>query len=74
MTRKSIQIKRTLWTAVQFVGSAILLWGTARLCSFLGANRATAAMMLLLEVPALATLGDWTSSCAAVVHDRERRV
>jgi two-component system sensor histidine kinase KdpD len=52
-------MKRILRNAVQFAGSAILLWGTAKLCGFLGANRVTAAMMLLLEVLAIATLGDW---------------
>ena len=52
-------MKRIFWNAVQFAGSAMLLWGTAKLSGFLGANRVTAAMMLLLEVLAIATLGDW---------------
>src|ERR1700735_945575 len=52
-------MKRIFWNAVQFAGSAMLLWGTAKLTGFLGANRVTAAMMLLLEVLAIATLGDW---------------
>jgi two-component system sensor histidine kinase KdpD len=52
-------MKRTLWIAVQFAGSAILLWGTAKICAFLGSNRTTAAMILLLEVLAIATIGDW---------------
>jgi len=64
-------MKRILWTAVQFAGSTVLLWGTARLGSFLGSNRTTAAMMLLLEVLAIATVGDWilallSSSVASV--------
>ena len=52
-------MKRTLWTAVQFAGSIVLLCGTARFCDYFGANRVIAAMMLLLEVLAIATLGDW---------------
>src|SRR5579863_6950385 len=52
-------MKRILWTAVQFAGSVILLSGTARFCGYFGANRVIAAMMLLLEVLAIATLGDW---------------
>src|ERR1039458_1433423 len=64
-------MKRILLTAVRFCGSAFVLWGTARLCAFLGANRVTAAMMLLLEVLGIATLGDWilalsSSSIASV--------
>lgn len=47
------------WTAVRFAGSAFVLWGTARLCGLAGANRVIAAMMLLLEVLAIATLGNW---------------
>jgi two-component system, OmpR family, sensor histidine kinase KdpD len=52
-------MKRILQTAVRFAGAAILLYGTARLCGYFGANRVIAAMMLLLEVLAIATLGDW---------------
>lgn len=52
-------MKRILWTAVQFAGSVILLWGTARFCGYFGANGVIAAMLLLLEVLAIATLGDW---------------
>jgi len=52
-------MKRVLWTAVRFAGSALVLWGTARVCVFFEANRVIAAMMLLLEVLAIATLGDW---------------
>jgi two-component system sensor histidine kinase KdpD len=52
-------MKRILWTAVRFAGSGFVLWATARVCVFLGANRVIAAMMLLLEVLAIATLGDW---------------
>jgi two-component system sensor histidine kinase KdpD len=52
-------MKRILWTAVRFAAAALLLWGTARVCVFFEANRVIAAMMLLLEVLAVATLGDW---------------
>jgi two-component system sensor histidine kinase KdpD len=52
-------MKRILWTALRSAGSAFVLWGTARVCVFLEANRVIAAMMLLLEVLAIATLGDW---------------
>jgi two-component system sensor histidine kinase KdpD len=52
-------MKRILWTALRFAGSAFVLWGTARLCASFEANRVIAAMMLLLEVLAIATLGDW---------------
>jgi two-component system sensor histidine kinase KdpD len=52
-------MKRTLWTSVRFAGAAFVLGGTARVCVFLEANRVIAAMMLLLEVLAIATVGDW---------------
>lgn len=52
-------MKRILWTAVQFAGSVILLSGTARLCGYFRVNRVIGAMTLLLEVLAIATLGDW---------------
>ena len=52
-------MKRKLWIAGQFAGSSLLLCGTAMLCHSLGSNRATASMVLLLEVLAIATLGDW---------------
>jgi two-component system sensor histidine kinase KdpD len=52
-------MKRILWTALRFAGSAFVLWVTARICVFLEANRVIAAMMMLLEVLAIATLGDW---------------
>ncbi|HEY3823479.1 MAG TPA: ATP-binding protein [Bryobacteraceae bacterium] len=51
--------KRILRTAFQFAGAGLLLWSTAMFCSYLGTNRATAAMMLLLEVLGIAALGDW---------------
>src|ERR1700742_1367858 len=51
-------MKRVLRTAVLFAGFAFVLWGTARLCGLLDANRVIPAMMLLLEVLAIATLGD----------------
>src|SRR5580698_7321200 len=52
-------MNRILWTAVRFAAAALVLWGTARASGFLGANRVIAAMLLLLEVLAIATLGDW---------------
>jgi two-component system, OmpR family, sensor histidine kinase KdpD len=47
------------WTAARFVATALVLGGTARACAYLEANSVIAAMMLLLEVLAIATLGDW---------------
>jgi two-component system sensor histidine kinase KdpD len=52
-------LKRYLRKAALFSAVALLLWGTARTCNYFGSNRATAAMMLLLEILAVATLGDW---------------
>ena len=52
-------MNRELATAVQFLASSLLLCATAHLCRLLGSNRATAAMLLLLEVLGIATLGDW---------------
>jgi two-component system sensor histidine kinase KdpD len=52
-------LNRTLWTAAWFAVTAIVLWGTAWLLSMLGMTRSTAAMILLLEVLAVATRGDW---------------
>src|SRR5580698_1262618 len=52
-------MNRILWTAVRFAAAALVLWGTARASGFLEANRVITAMMLLLEVLAIATLGDW---------------
>ncbi len=49
---------RKLRIVMRVLGCAALLWYTAPLCLFLGANRTTAAMVLLLEVLAVATLGD----------------
>jgi two-component system sensor histidine kinase KdpD len=51
--------KRILATTVRFAGAAIVLWGTAWVLSMLGMTRSSAAMMLLLEVLAIATCGDW---------------
>lgn len=64
--------KRILWTAARFLGSVIALWGSAWLLSMLGMTRSTAAMILLLEVLAIATRGDWilallSSSAASLV-------
>jgi two-component system sensor histidine kinase KdpD len=52
-------MKRNFRMAAQFGGSAVLLWTTAKVCSSLGSNRATSAMLLLLEVLAIATLRNW---------------
>jgi two-component system sensor histidine kinase KdpD len=52
-------MKRILWTVVRYAGAALVLWGTARVFVPLEANRVIAAMLLLLEVLAIATLGDW---------------
>jgi two-component system, OmpR family, sensor histidine kinase KdpD len=52
-------MKRILWIAVRFAAAALVLGGTARVLVLLDANRVIAAMMLLLEVLAIATLGDW---------------
>ncbi len=51
--------KRILATAARFAGAAIVLWGTAWVLSMVGMTRSSAAMMLLLEVLAIATYGDW---------------
>jgi len=51
--------KRILATAMRFTGAAVVLWGTAWVLSMLGMTRSSAAMMLLLEVLAIATYGDW---------------
>jgi two-component system sensor histidine kinase KdpD len=56
---------RYLRKAAVFAGSAILFWSTARVSSYVGSNRATAAMLLLLEVLAIATLGDWVLALLA---------
>jgi hypothetical protein len=50
---------RIFQTTGWFVGCIIVLWGTAWILSLLGVIRATAAMMLLLEVLVIATRGDW---------------
>jgi two-component system sensor histidine kinase KdpD len=52
-------MKHKFRAALRFAGSIILLWCTALLCRRLGSNRATAAIVLLLEVLAIATWGDW---------------
>lgn len=64
-------MRRNLRIAAQFAGAAVLLCLTAIFCRDLGSNRATAAMMMLLEVLAIATLGNWvlalfSSSLASV--------
>lgn len=51
--------KRVLVTAARFAGCLVVLWGTAWMLSTLGLTRSTAAMILLLEVLAVATRGDW---------------
>jgi two-component system sensor histidine kinase KdpD len=52
-------MRRALWILWRFCLAAILLWGTAAVSSHFGSNRAIAAMILLLEVLAIAALGDW---------------
>ncbi len=59
MGMRSEALKRIVWTAARFAGCLIVLWGTAWILSVLGLTRSTAAMMLLLEVLAIATRGDW---------------
>jgi two-component system, OmpR family, sensor histidine kinase KdpD len=49
---------RKFWIGLRIVGAAFVLWYTAQACALLGSNRATAAMMLLLEVLGFAALGD----------------
>ena len=51
-------MKRNTLRYLRFICSVLLLWGTALGCRRLGTNRATASMCLLLEVLAIATLGD----------------
>lgn len=50
--------KGNLWIGLQIGGFALLMWATARVCRLFGATRSTAAMLLLLEVLGIATLGD----------------
>jgi two-component system sensor histidine kinase KdpD len=49
------KVKRLL----EFAISSPAIWGTAAACRSLGTNRATAAMLLLLEVLTITTRGDW---------------
>jgi two-component system, OmpR family, sensor histidine kinase KdpD len=65
---------RIFQTTGWFVGCIIVLWGTAWILSLLGVIRATAAMMLLLEVLVIATRGDWilallSSAAASLVFN-----
>src|ERR1700683_828491 len=60
-------MKRTLWTVLRFAAAALVLWGTARVFVVLDANRVIAAMLLLLEVLAIATLGDWILALLASI-------
>jgi two-component system, OmpR family, sensor histidine kinase KdpD len=52
-------MKAKLKAFLQYAISIPVIWGTAADCRYLGTNRATAAMMLLLEVLTIATRGDW---------------
>ena len=52
-------MKPKLKSFLQFGLSAPVIFGTAAACRHLGTNRATAAMLLLLEVLTIATRGDW---------------
>lgn len=52
-------MKRILWIAAQVVAMVVVMWVTGWLFSWLGTTRSTAGMILLLEVLAIATRGDW---------------
>ena len=72
MKMKQEAWKRILVTAGQFAAVVAGLWGSAWILSMLGMTRSTAAMILLLEVLAIATRGDWilallSSSAASLV-------
>lgn len=51
-------MKRKLWLVLSMAASAVLIWSIAAVCEKLGSNRSTPAMLLLLAVLAIATLGD----------------
>lgn len=51
-------MKRKLWLTLRIVPSVALIWFIAAVCEKLGSNRSTPAMLLLLAVLAIATLGD----------------
>jgi two-component system, OmpR family, sensor histidine kinase KdpD len=59
--------RRNIWFAVRILAFSLLLWGTADACKLLGSNRATVAMLLLLEILAMATIGDWMLAVFASV-------
>jgi two-component system sensor histidine kinase KdpD len=46
------------WQPLRLIGSVALIWAIADVCEKLGSNRSTPAMLLLLFVLAIATLGD----------------
>lgn len=52
-------MKRILWIGAYVVAMVAVMWGTGWLFSWLGTTRSTAGMILLLEVLAIATRGDW---------------
>lgn len=52
-----VSMSRRIWVSLEICAFALLLWWTARLCRDLGSNRATAALLLLLEILGIATLG-----------------
>ena len=51
-------IRQRLWLGTRISALAVILWCTARLCESLGTTRTTAALLLLLEVLGISTLGD----------------
>ncbi len=52
-------MKRILRIGTHVVAVVVVMWGTGWLFSWLGTTRSTAGMILLLEVLAIATRGDW---------------
>jgi two-component system sensor histidine kinase KdpD len=51
-------MKHKLWLVFRIAASVTLIWLIAAVCEKLGSNRSTSAMLLLLAVLAIATLGD----------------
>lgn len=55
-------MKRVLIRSGRVAAAMALVWITAAVCSHLHSNRAIISMALLLEIVAVATLGDWLLS------------
>ncbi len=51
-------MKHKLWLVFRIAASVALIWFVAAVCERLGSNRSTPAMLLLLAVLAIATMGD----------------